>query len=230
MNMNFFDVQRENRHPLERLRLYAKVAGIAGVSEDYRDYGYDYFDNPDLAGLGYGGYRYDGRYVAPAARICRHYGLSAGDRILEIGCAKGYVLIEFHKLGLQAAGIDISRYAVAGAHPDIRAAISVGTATRLPFPDSAFDLVVAKEILPHISEDAVPRAIREAMRVSRKFLFFEIQTGRSAGELERVRLWDRTHQCVRPPDWWEAQLAAAGYSGDVHFKILLPDESGDEGL
>ena len=228
MKLNFFDVQRECRRSIERRRLYEKVARISSVSDDYRVYGYDYFDNPDLAGLGYGGYRYDGRYAGPITRICRHYGLKAGDHILEIGCAKGYLLVEFHKLGLVTTGIDISHYAIANAHPVVRPFVTMGDAGQLPFKDKIFDLVIAKEILPHLSEQSIPQAISEAVRVSGKFLFFEIQTGHSASELERVEKWDRTHRCVHSPAWWQDQLAAGGYNGDVHFKVLLPDESGEE--
>jgi SAM-dependent methyltransferase len=223
VKLNFFNMQNNARRPADRLRLYDQVAGVGSVSQDYRTYGYDYFDNPDLAGLGYGGYRYDGRFADPVGRLCRHYDLQTGDRILEIGCAKGYVLVEFLKRGLPVTGIDISRYAIANVHPLVRSHVTVGDAGSLPFPDNTFDFVIAKEILPHLPESAVAGAIREAVRVSRNNLFFEIQTGHSATELERVGKWDRTHQCVRPPAWWEAQLAAAGYPGDVYFKILLPD-------
>src|SRR3546814_9791901 len=40
---------------------------------------------------GYGGYRYDGRWVPVAHRLIDHYGLRPGDRVLDIGCAKGFL-------------------------------------------------------------------------------------------------------------------------------------------
>ena len=43
------------------------------------------------------------------------------DSILEIGCAKGYILYEFLKLGFNnIKGLDISKYAVDNSHPEIR--------------------------------------------------------------------------------------------------------------
>ena len=35
---------------------------------------------------GYGGYKYDGRQRAIAEAMVQHYGLKAGDRILDVGC------------------------------------------------------------------------------------------------------------------------------------------------
>lgn len=193
------------------------------MSGDYYRYGYDYFDNPRLR-VGYGGYYYDGRYEKAARSICDHYGLKRGQRVLEIGCAKGYVVIEFYKLGLQVVGVDASEYAVRHAHPEIRRFILQGDAFRMPFGDHSFEFVLGKEVLPHIPESRLRGAIRECMRVSKGPVFFEIQCGESPLELEYLRRWDGTHVTVWAPSWWDALFESLGYKGDVHYKILIPEE------
>src|SRR3546814_12141512 len=50
----------------------------------------EYFDG--TREQGYGGYRYDGRWVPVAHRLIDHSGLRPGARVLDIGCAKGFLV------------------------------------------------------------------------------------------------------------------------------------------
>ncbi len=49
-----------------------------------KQWGRDYWDGERCHG--YGGYRYDGRWRPVAEAMAKHYGLKAGDRILDVGC------------------------------------------------------------------------------------------------------------------------------------------------
>jgi SAM-dependent methyltransferase len=190
------------------------------ASRDYHAFGFDYFDNPDL-GIGYGGYHYDGRYAQSAADLTAYYQLPADARVLEIGCAKGFVLVEFALLGAQVCGLDTSAYAVAHAHEAVRARLLIGDAATLPFPDNAFDLVIAKEVLPHINQDALDRALAECGRVSRGALFFDIQCGETDDEQAALNAWDPTHRAVHSEKWWRDRVAAVVPQADIHFKRLF---------
>src|SRR3546814_11045254 len=53
-----------------------------------REYGETYFDGPRE--YGYGGYRYDGRWVPIAEDMIAHFGLKPGMRVLDVGAAKGF--------------------------------------------------------------------------------------------------------------------------------------------
>src|SRR5436189_1421332 len=75
-----------------------------------REYGEMYFDGPRE--YGYGGYRYDGRWQPVAKDIVDHFGLKPGDRVLDIGCAKGFLVKDLITLDIDAYGVDISRYAL----------------------------------------------------------------------------------------------------------------------
>jgi SAM-dependent methyltransferase len=225
MVINFFHSPAASRSGTTRERLLANLP-TKPASKDYKAYGFDYFDNPDL-GIGYGGYRYDGRYAVPARAICAHYGLNPGDRILEVGCAKGFILYEFLKLGMRVVGVDISHYAISNAHPEVRGMLLRGDASSLPFQSKCFSFVFSKEALPHVAEDSLKAAIKECVRVSKGSSFLEIQCGRTSLELAKIRQWDDTHQCIQTPAWWAGVLDACGYNGDVHYKVLFP-EGGDE--
>ena len=49
-------------------------------------YGKEYFDGPRE--YGYGGYKYDGRWINVAKDIIKHFNLSKGQKVLDVGCAK----------------------------------------------------------------------------------------------------------------------------------------------
>ena len=98
-----------------------------------REYGEMYFDGPRE--YGYGGYRYDGRWKPVAQDIIDHFGLKPGDRILDVGCAKGFLVKDLLALGIDAYGIDISRYALMHCEPEVIGRLHLGSADSLPFPD-----------------------------------------------------------------------------------------------
>src|ERR1700678_2272120 len=104
-----------------------------------REYGELYFDGP--RDYGYGGYRYDGRWVPVARDIVAHFALAPGMRVLDVGCAKGFLVKDLMRVcpGLEAFGLDVSLYALMNCEPDVTGRLHLGTAERLPFPDRSFD-------------------------------------------------------------------------------------------
>jgi SAM-dependent methyltransferase len=85
---------------------------------------------------------------------------------LDLACGEGRLSRLLKQQGRRVAGIDASptmlRFAV--DHEDAQPAVR-GDATRLPFPDETFDLVVAYMCLHDI--DDMPQAVAEAARVLR---------------------------------------------------------------
>jgi SAM-dependent methyltransferase len=222
MQIRFFDP--DTRPSSAKLEIIDRFGGerMAEMDEEgFRQFGYDYWDNPERT-AGYGGYRYDGRYRGVAERFAAHYGLGPGSTVLEVGCGKGFLLVEFHRLGLEVAGVDLSSYAVENAHPDIRDRVQCASILDVGFEPASFNLVIAKDSLPHLSEEDVEKAVAVCERVGRN-CFFEVEVARSAYEAEMLYRWDVTHQTRRPPEWWLDLFARVGYSGDHHFKVLVED-------
>ena len=93
-----------------------------------RQYGEAYFDGPRE--VGYGGYRYDGRWIPIADDIVRHFKLKPGDRVLDVGCAKGFLVKDLMKVcpGLEAFGLDISEYARMHCEPEVVGRLHLGSA------------------------------------------------------------------------------------------------------
>jgi len=209
------------RSAAERERLIANFSPDPAKRADFVSYGFNYWDNPDY-GVGYCGYRYDGRYAPCAERMIAHYELTPGAPILEIGCAKGFILYEFQRQGMVVSGIDLSAYAVENAVPEVRPSIVIGSCECLPWDDSSFEFVYSKETLPHLTEEQLPAAISEAQRVCRtNNIFFEIQISNHERGRELVKAWDETHQTIKSADWWRHRLRELGFRGQVNFKELF---------
>ena len=94
-------------------------------------------------------------------------------RVLEVGCNIGLQLrlLQRANPGLEFHGLEPQEYAIARARelsPDMT--FHQGTAFALPFPDDSFDLVMTHGVLIHIHPNDLPKALREIVRVSRRFV------------------------------------------------------------
>ncbi len=87
-----------------------------------------------------------------------------GDRVLDVGCGKGWLVEAFSKAGLVASGIDVDPKAVEDSRrlcpaADIRSYEGVA----LPYPDGHFRAVTFIEALEHVGDEAA--VLREIRRV-----------------------------------------------------------------
>ena len=92
----------------------------AKAAELAKQFAFDYWDGDRR--ICYGGYRYiEGRWES-CSQNCEHYPPPSKPKILDIGCGKGFLLYDFLKVipDAEVYGIDISEYAIANSHPEIR--------------------------------------------------------------------------------------------------------------
>ncbi|MBI5447023.1 MAG: class I SAM-dependent methyltransferase [Deltaproteobacteria bacterium] len=178
---------------------------------------FDYWDGDRK--FGYGGYRYDGRWRPMADALARHYGLKPGDRILDVGCGKGFLLYELTQAvpGVEVAGIDVSEYAIANAKEEVKPFLQVGNAVQLPFGTGSFDFVVSLNVLHNLFCYDLDAALREIERVGRKDKYIVVESYRNEEERVNLLYWQLTCECFFTPAEWEWFYRNAGYSGDHGF-------------
>ena len=105
-----------------------------------REFGKEFFDGDRKNG--YGGFSYNSKYWEPVIpTFQKYFNLSSKNSILDVGCAKGFMLYDFSKLiaGIKLKGIDISQYAIENCIEDMRDNLDVADARDLPFKDNSFD-------------------------------------------------------------------------------------------
>jgi ubiquinone/menaquinone biosynthesis C-methylase UbiE len=117
--------------------------------------------------------------------------ISAGERVLDVGCGSGAVTREIARrvgAGGRAVGLDPSPALLAVAH-DLAQEIGLGDrmefhegdALRLPFSDRSFDAVVCVTVLSHVpnGEAAVPELVR-VLRSGGRVGVFDLDTDMTA--------------------------------------------------
>lgn len=168
---------------------------------------------------GYGGMRYDGRWRPVAAEMIEHYGLKPDARILEIGCGKGFLLYEFQQLltHCEVAGLDISQYAIDNAMPSLAGRLTVGHASRLPYAEHEFDLVVSINTLHNLYNFELDQALREIERVARGGRYLVVESYRNEREKVNLLYWQLTCRSFYTVPEWEWVFQRAGYRGDYSF-------------
>jgi SAM-dependent methyltransferase len=198
-------------------RAEAKTEEIIAIS---REYGELYFDGPRT--YGYGGYRYDGRWVPVAGDIVEHFGLKPGSRVLDVGCAKGFLVKDLLKVcpGLEAFGLDISEYALMHCEPEVVGRLHLGNAVKLPFPDGSFDAVISLNTVHNLERVELITALREIERLAPGKGFVQVDSYRTPEQKALFEEWVLTAKFHDYPDGWIALFREAGYTGDYYWTII----------
>ena len=178
----------------------------------------EYFDGDRK--YGYGGYSYDKKYwTSTVKNFTNHFELKSNSSILDIGCAKGFMLKDFKDLlpDSKIKGIDISNYAIRNAHLDVKNFLIQGNAMELPFSDGAFDLVISINTIHNLKKEDCVRSLKEIQRVSKGNSFVMVDGWRNKVEKENLEEWVLTAQTILSVEQWVELFNEAGYTGDYAF-------------
>ena len=131
-----------------------------------------------------------------------NYILSKGPlgKVLDVGCAMGYVVRRLRAAGVDADGVDISRYALEHAPAEVQNYLILAGATDLPIPDGHYDLVCSMGVMEHFAEDEVPLVVSEMVRVARRGVIAITLQGETSTEM------DPYHLTVRDREWWQSRF------------------------
>lgn len=197
--------------------------GAGKTEEDRRiarQFGKEFFDGDRKNG--YGGFSYNSRFWQPVIPdFQRHFSLSGASSVLDVGCAKGFMLHDMVQLipGIEVKGIDISEYAVENAIPDMRPYLQVGNAKSLPFEDKSFDVVISINTVHNLAREECAEAFREIERVSRKGSFITVDAYRDDEEKELMEAWNLTAKTFMHVNEWKKFFEEVGYTGDYYWFI-----------
>jgi len=183
-----------------------------------REFGEMYFDGPRE--YGYGGYHYDGRWQPVAKDIVEHFQLKPGERVLDIGCAKGFLVKDLRALGIEAIGIDISQYGIDHAEPEAQEYLQIASADDLPFEDSSFAAVLAINTLHNLDRAGCVKAVSEIERVSPGRGYIQVDSYNTPDQKKIFESWVLTAKFYDYPQGWLNVFEEAGYTGDWYWTII----------
>ena len=171
----------------------------------------NYFDGD--SDCGYGGFFYNpNRWPETIREFQKHYGLTKEHSVLDIGCAKGFLLHDMAKLipGIMVKGVDVSQYAISHAIEDMRPHCFVASASQLPLADNSFDLIISIAVLTNLDLKSLQCAIHEIERVKRTHSFIAIDVFNKEAQ-------PLTAKTIMNANEWRHFFYETGYTGDYTF-------------
>ena len=189
----------------------------AKAAEKAKTWAYEYWDGDRR--WGYGGMTYDGRWLKVAKAMAEHYEIKPGDKILDIGCGKGFLMYDFTLAvpGVEVFGLDISKYAKEHAKEEVRGSIITGNARKLPWEDDLFDLVLSVNTLHNLPNFELDSALKEMERVGKQKKYLCVESYRNEEEKANLLYWQLTCEAFCSPEEWEWWFEKTGYTGDHSF-------------
>jgi len=200
-----------------------KARGLEKTEKDReiaRRFGKEFFDGD--RSHGYGGFSYNPRFWTPVIPTFKDYfSLSSNSSLLDIGCAKGFMLYDISKNipGISISGIDVSEYAITNSIKDIKGNLQVADARNLPFDDKSFDVVISINTIHNLEIEDLTLALSEIERVSRGKSFITVDAYNSSEEKERMDAWNLTAKTIMSVDEWVTFFKDVGYTGDYYWFI-----------
>lgn len=174
-----------------------------------------------------GGYAREGYWDYPVHEVtARHVLTRKPESVLELGCARGYVLKRIQDAGVYGVGLEISKHCHMTRVADD---IYCGDLCEVPWVSEVrhviptgrkIDLCYSVATLEHVPEWHVPRLIRQMAENCERGLH-----GIDFGHKDDG--FDKTHCTLRPKEWWEKMFAenAPGWPVEILDKEEL--ERGD---
>lgn len=176
----------------------------------------DYYENGIATGKsGYMNYQWMPELTIKLAyNIIKHLDIKEGQKVLDYGCAKGYLVKALRLLDMDASGVDISEYAIKLADAEVRDYCQV-----VPEDDplamvERHDWLITKDVLEHMQESTLDNFLEKSRLVAKKS-FHVVPLGDAndnfiVPEYEN----DITHVLAKAKEWWQAKFESHGWEVD----------------
>ncbi len=134
--------------------------------------------------------------------IVDYLAMPRGSKVLDFGCAKGYIVKALRWLGRESYGYDISKYCLENADFEVMQYLSDG------FPTQRFDYIIAKDVFEHIVAKDLPFTLQS---LKANVLFAIVPLGN--GQKYECPLYDKdtTHLVRQPLEWWNNLISSNGW-------------------
>ena len=173
-------------------------------------YNKDYYENGLAKGLScYENYRWIPELTYPMAHaICSSLKIKKNDKVLEYGCAHGFLVKALNDFKIDAYGVDISSYALSKVDIGIKKKTSllkdnnIKNSLKKMKIKFKFDHIISKDVFEHIEPKDLKKILREMSTLTRE-LFVVVPLG----DIGKYRIAsyaeDKTHIIAESENWWK---------------------------
>ena len=184
----------------------------------------EYFEQGPMTGKSlYTNYRWLPELTLP---MCHHlityFGITAAARILDFGCAKGYVVQGLRMFGYEAYGVDVSEYAISQAPKEVN-----GFVKKIePFEslNAQFDWIICKDILEHLPYDKIEEQLQIFAEALQGIGGLIIMVPLGDGKKYYIDAYeqDATHIIRENLHWWTDILNKNGFNVEIASNDIGP--------
>jgi len=199
------------------LKIRAKVSKERTIVNKIKawELGKDYYDGNRLNG--YGGFKYDGRWLKLLPKIIKRYKLTKKSKVLDLGCKKGFLLKDLNILipGIKSFGIENHAYPLKKA-VKCKSKIFLCDYHKIPFSNKYFDFVIAFNSLYMQNLGDVIKSLKEIERVS-KNSYVILASGENDEERNRFYKWTLIGTSILLKKEWKKLFKTIKFNGDYYF-------------
>jgi len=165
-------------------------------------YNNDYY-NTSFGGIPYNRSSHDGHWLKFFNEIATELvEIYRPNKVLDVGCAKGFLVESLRDRNVAAYGFDISEVAISEVREDIKPYCWIGSVDDPIMYEKKYDLIVCIETLEHVSEKMARQAIELMCKHADTVLFSSSPTDFD----------EPTHINVKPAEYWNELFAENGFS------------------
>ena len=132
-------------------------------------------------------------------------------KVIDVGCAKGFLVSLLRDKGIEAFGIEVSEYAISEVRDDIRKycnLVSILESSEIN-KLGRYELAVCIEVLEHLPKEFAEEAISNLVGLSDNILFSSTPDDHE----------EESHVNVQPPQYWISLFKKFGYYIDPFISI-----------
>ena len=178
-------------------------------------YDEDYFERGVETGKSlYTSYRWmPEQTIRLAVTLVDFLNIHKSDKILDFGCAKGFLVYALRILGYEASGMDISEYAICHSHKDVSRFLHKG---RSPLEITShshsitWDWVIAKDVLEHLRYSELVCLLHD-FHACCTHVFVAVPLGEDGKYNVPAYELDRTHILRQTRAWWIGLFESCGF-------------------
>ena len=200
-----------------KLKIRSKVANKRNIINKIEawELGREYYDGKRING--YGGFKYDGRWLKLLPKIIKEYKLNKNSKFLDLGCKKGFLLKDLNSLvpGIKSYGLENHEYPLKKIKK-LKSKIIMSDYYNLPYKDKYFDFVIAFNSIYMQSLGDVIKTLKEINRVS-KNSYIVLASGEDEKEIQKFYKWTLIGTTIQLKKDWIKLFKKIGYKGDYYF-------------
>lgn len=174
-----------------------------------------YYDGNRLDG--YGGFKYDGRWLKLLPKLIKKYNLTNKSKVLDLGCKKGFLLKDLNILlpGIKSFGVENHPYPLKKS-VRCNSRLIECQYYNLPFKNKYFDFVIAFNSLYMQNLGDVIKSLREIERVSKKS-YVILASGENDNERNKFYRWTLIGTTILLKKEWKKLFKKIKFKGDYYF-------------